>query len=313
MTIHHESKTTVRSLELPAVLEATVPADKTITRTKIALDDREGFTDTAEILASYPYQLPEDVISFHRALRQYRASLPVEVGEGGAGYRSLLYLSHLERKPTVFIKSGNLIPRPIYEDADLVTMSDEELLTLDDETSQYGSARITWDPFAKMKPELVQSKFKLALVETAIHDWYTARREGRRWQVQSDATIYRQAAAYFECLTTAQIDFAPMQSEDYCFARAFGVMTAEEGLARWPTLPGHESNRITEMELAINQATSEDGIVTSNDHRVVQAVALRFGLPKSRFAHPDCVAKSWPLFWEFRDTARHMARVVQSW
>lgn len=93
-------------------------------------------------------------------------------------------------------------------------------------------------------------------------------------------------------LATNTMAFTPEQAEDYCFARAFDLMTSAEGEARWPSLRQHESDRIAGMEEALAQHE-----VTSADHRVVQAVAMRKGSEAS-FAHPECVTKSWPQFWK---------------
>jgi 5-enolpyruvylshikimate-3-phosphate synthase len=75
-------------------------------------------------------------------------------------------------------------------------------------------------------------------------------------------------------------------------------MTPEEGEAQWPSLRLHESDRIIEMEEALAQDT-----VTSADHRVVQAVAMRKGNAVS-FSRPEAVAKSWPQFWQFLNAQR---------
>ena len=77
-------------------------------------------------------------------------------------------------------------------------------------------------------------------------------------------------------------------------------MGPEEGLHRWPNLQGHESNRIQSMEQALAQLTKGQSI-TSADHRVVQAIALKSKLEgiEAHFEKPEAVKKSWPLFWKF--------------
>src|SRR4051812_23497204 len=95
------------------------------------------------------------------------------------------------------------------------------------------------------------------------------------------------------------VNFIPQQAEDYCFARAFGFIDAIQGEQRWPQLHNHESDRIVEMERAL--AESETGFVTSDDHRVVQAIAMRCAClhKHMRFSNPKAVNKSWPEFWRF--------------
>ncbi|MBI2547136.1 MAG: hypothetical protein HYW23_01680 [Candidatus Aenigmarchaeota archaeon] len=89
------------------------------------------------------------------------------------------------------------------------------------------------------------------------------------------------------------MEFNPQHAEDYCFARAFGIMNAQEGAMRWPSLRGHESDRIDEMEDALRQEE-----VTSKDHRVVQSLAMQ-KRGNVKIKYPDSVKKSWPQFWKF--------------
>ena len=134
--------------------------------------------------------------------------------------------------------------------------------------------------------------FKLQATYDAIDHWQAARAASTTWEARKDDTIARQAEAYLGWLATGSMVFTPEQAEDYCFARAFDLMTPEEGEARWPALRLHESDRIASMEEALEQR-----VVTSADHRVVQAVAMRKG-SEITFAHPEAVAKSWPKFWD---------------
>ncbi len=62
---------------------------------------------------------------------------------------------------------------------------------------------------------------------------------------------------------------------------------------RKPTLRGHESNRLTEMEKAL-----EEKEISYKDHRVVQAVVM-FHKGNIMVKYPSCVKKSWPQFWRF--------------
>ena len=98
----------------------------------------------------------------------------------------------------------------------------------------------------------------------------------------------------------SEVRFIPEQPDDYCFARAFNLVTPEEGEHRWPMLRGHESDRIAEMEKALGELERSEPI-SSRDHRVVQAVAM-LGATRGKSVsttHPDCVAKTWPQFWKF--------------
>ena len=98
-----------------------------------------------------------------------------------------------------------------------------------------------------------------------------------------------------------KINFSPEQAEDYCFARAFDVISQERGRKLYPSLEGHETPRFDEMEKSLNEVESEK-IISSEDHRVVQAIAMRYfleGFGKRNFAKPNSVNKTWPRFWDF--------------
>ncbi|MEK6848671.1 MAG: hypothetical protein AABX65_03500, partial [Nanoarchaeota archaeon] len=140
---------------------------------------------------------------------------------------------------------------------------------------------------------IINSPFKLQLTYDAVQHWKTARSRGKMWEQKYDETILAQALAYLQWLKHGKIEFNPKQAEDYCFARAFGVICREEGEKRWPSLKGHESDRIIEMEEALKQDE-----VTSRDHRVVQAIAM-LTRDKTKLKYPDSVKKSWPQFWKF--------------
>lgn len=292
--------TTERSL--PPEYEQFIPLDKSQVNRLLALDELEGFSDGAAALQAQPEPLPDDILAFLRSLEQYRDNEPVEVGEGGAVYRSLLYRSLLFEEPRTFVKSGTLRTRPVYEAQDMITMPFRQLLSLDGGTSQYASARLIWDKEGVIEPGLIRTKYKLQLTADAIVHWYQQREAGHLWQPQQDQTIAGQAAAYLHCLHSSEMDFYPVQAEDFCFAFVYNKTTIKNARRHWRQLAGHESNRFESTTEAITEAV--DGkLVTSSDHRVVQAVALRFGLPRTRFLHPESVTKSWPLFWEFKEAA----------
>jgi hypothetical protein len=230
------------------------------------------------------------------------------VGESGTIYRIFQFAAWQEQqrsptaKPRKFIKSGSLIKRSITDNPDIINWDIEELLKLDGETTQWATAALLLrdEPLSSFT---ASDEPKFRLTAEAINHWYSARARCESWIPRRDHTINQQAASYCDALQTAEIKFTPRQAEDYCFARAYGLITPEEAEALWPKLRQHESDRIESMELAIWQA--EHGMqIDVNDHRVVQAIAMRYGLGRSRFKYPDCVAKSWPLFWEFITKAR---------
>ena len=184
-------------------------------------------------------------------------------------------------------KVGTLSYREICNDPSIVDLSQEALLKLDNGTSQWASAAaICGDP-----RRIDGAPVKLLLTYEAIEDW----KKGC-WGFRPDPTIFTQMSAFAHFVGTGQMEFTATHSEDYCFARAFGLMGATEAESRWPSLKGHESNRIEEMECMLHRAGAGK-TVGSNDHRVVQALAMRW--PEAKFTNPDCVDKSCPRFWEY--------------
>ena len=93
--------------------------------------------------------------------------------------------------------------------------------------------------------------------------------------------------------------FKPLIAEDYCYARAFNLITYTEGKHKWPELVNHECNRLKVMEEVCKNF--DRSINVPDDHRVVMAVALRqkyLGL-SIRVNNKKCVSKSWPQFWKW--------------
>jgi len=191
--------------------------------------------------------------------------------------------------PKEFILSGTLKDRKICDNPEIINWSLENLLTLDNNTSQWASASVLLGNPARIQ----NPPFKLQTTFDAIEHWKDKRKKGETWEPRYDETILSQAEAYLKFLQTGKMHFEPQQAEDYCFARAFNLITAEEGEKRWPSLRGHETDRISEMEIALTQDK-----ITSKDHRVVQAIAM---LNRGKIKYRNAVNKSWPQFWKFME------------
>jgi hypothetical protein len=132
---------------------------------------------------------------------------------------------------------------------------------------------------------------KLALTAEALK----SRESDGAWQPRKDSTIARQLAALPRLLAGAH-EFTPLHSEDYALARAFDLISAEEGERRWPQLRTHESDRIRAME----EGLAALPLISSRDHRVVQALAARGRAAGERVyvLYPQAVNKAWPQFWD---------------
>ena len=141
-----------------------------------------------------------------------------------------------------------------------------------------------------------------------MDEWNSARIKHQPWPPRYDKTIERQALAYIQWLKDGQQEmvFEPQHSEDYCFARAFGLITPEKGEKLWPNLHGHESDRLIEMEKQL-----QNYVITSRDHRVIQAIWMKkTGIVLIQNSH--AVNKSWPQFWRFVEYAQKNYKDIQT-
>ncbi len=282
--------------DLSDKLEQTIPLDKSWVMRLGVLDLAAESATTIDFLSKQQGELSDDLAALLRSSKQWFNGEDIEVGESGTLYRFLQALAWSKGEKKTFITSGTLSGRSITNDSKLLQRPLQDLLQLDGGTSQWASAAIL---FTEATTEgLTRIPYKLALSVEAKTHWLDKRPKDEPWEARKDATIYAQAVAYLNYLKTGQISFKPVQAEDFCFALAYDLMTVEEGARRWPQLSGHESNRLTSVTESIKQMQRGE-LITVADHRVVQAMVMRFGLEKSRFAKPGCVAKTWPLFWEF--------------
>ena len=228
---------------------------------------------------------------------------PLDVGESGTIYRFVRFYTWKNKIDREIKISGTLINRirrgAICNNPEIVNWSPEERLNLDNKTSQ-------WETMAYLlgdRRKVSNPPFKLKVTYDAVEHW-----ERGPWEARVDPTILNQALAFIGYLRTGKIKFNPEQAEDYCFARAFDVLTQEQGRQLYPSLEGHETPRFDEMEKSLIEAESGK-IISSEDHRVVQAIAMRYflnGFDRSNFVKPDCVNKTWPKFWDFFMDSRNI-------
>ncbi|MFC1728112.1 hypothetical protein ACFLZ7_01445 [Nanoarchaeota archaeon] len=236
--------------------------------------------------------LSDDLKALYRALIDWNSDEPIDVGESGTLYRFLKFASWKLGLKKEFILSGTLKNRNICDNPEIINWPQEKLITLDGGTSQWASAAA----LAGDDEEIDNPPYKLKITYEAIKHWKTS-----NWEIRFDKTILAQASAYLQWLKTGKMDFKPEQAEDYCFARAFDLISAEEGEKLWPSLHGHESDRIKEMEEQLQKEK-----ITSKDHRVVHAIAM-LRKSKENVQNPECVNKSWPQFWMFLQDSVELA------
>jgi len=230
----------------------------------------------------------DDIRSFGGALDSWGGPV-IDVGESGTAFRFLQFFAWKTKLDKRFTLGAMLSARNICRDPEIVNLSQKQLLALDNGTSQWASAAaLCGDPVRLTNPPA-----KLALTYEALDAVSPD-------PIRVDRTLLRQARAFQEALTSGHMDFTPLHSEDFCFAYAFGLVSAEEGMAKWPSLSGHESNRLDAMPAQM-KLLLDNGVISSVDHRVVQALSMFALVNKIPFTvnQPRCAAKSWPRFWNF--------------
>ncbi len=282
-----------------------IPLDKSWVIRMGVLDLVNGYSDINTFLENQQ-NLGGDMKALHRVIRDWdNPSKPIDVGESGTIYRFARFYTWKEKLQREIKTSDTLVKRigrgAICNDPGIVNLSPEELLELDSKTSQWATmAYLLGD-----REKVDNPPFKLKVTYDAVKHWEDARKSGKVWEARKDPTILNQALAFVNYLKTGEIKFEPEQAEDYCFARAFNLL--DEGKARqlYPSLEGHETPRFEEMEKSLDEVKM--GKISSEDHRVVQAIAMKYfpnGFDRNNFINPDCVNKTWPKFWDFMDYCR---------
>lgn len=272
-----------------------IPLDKSWIIRMGILDLLNGYPDTINLLKKRE-KLNDDLKSLLRALIDWNSKQEIDVGESGTLYRFLQFASWKLGLNKKFILRGTLKDRKISNNTEIINWKLQDLLNLDNKTSQWASASVLLGNQEKIE----NPPFKLQLTYEAVKHWKEQRAKGECWIPRYDKTILTQAKAYIKLIKTGKTGFKPEQAEDYCFSRAFNLIIKEEAEKRWLSLRGHESDRIIEMEKALdNYKTNKE--IDSKDHRVIQAIAMlsKVEHKQVKIKYPWAVNKSWPQFWDF--------------
>jgi len=272
-----------------------IPLDKSWIIRMGVLDLLNDYEDTIRFLEQQEV-LSNDLQALRRTLIAWNSDKPLDVGESGTLYRFLKFTSWKRGLNKKFILDGSLQKREICDNPEIINDPLKKLLKLDNGTSQWASAAV----ILGNKERIKDPPYKLDLTYEAVLHWKKQRDKGKCWEPRYDETILRQAESFLELLKLGKTSFIPRQPEDYCPARAFGRITKEEGESRWPSLRGHESDRIEEMERVLYKV-DHGGEIDSKDHRVVQAMVMRQKVKQKdvEVKYPLAVNKSWPQFWKF--------------
>ncbi len=259
------------------------------------LDILNGYNEIGEFLDKQK-DLGDDLLALKRIAKDWKTTHSIDVGESGTLYRIFKFINWKFNFGKKFKISGTLKNRKVTNDSNVVNLSQKKLLKLDNGTSQWATAMVLCGD----KERLKNPPYKLARTYEAVSYWNKQRKNLTSWEPRYDETILNQVKVYSELLKGKRPKFKPEQAEDFCFAYTFGYITLKQAEKKWPSLRGHESDRISEMKKVIEHAESDD-IITSKDHRVVQAIAM-WGKVSDRkviIKFPSSVNKSWPQFWKF--------------
>ncbi|MFA6353319.1 MAG: hypothetical protein WCW93_00045 [Candidatus Paceibacterota bacterium] len=277
-----------------------IPLDKSwITRMGV-LDIIHGYNDI-EIFLNKKTDLNDDLLALKNAGEAWRNNVLINVGESATLYRLLQFASWKLNLNKIFIKEGTLKDRKIINNPSIVNLNLKELLKLDNQTTQWATASVIMGN----KQRIQNPPNKLQQTYDAVDHWNKQRQAGLVWEPQYDETIQKQVETFLDFKNGLNVIYIPVCSDDYCFARVFGCITKEEGKKNWPSLEGHETNRIKEMEKVIEETTAGN-LINSKDHRVIQAMAM-WGVVNNRklnFKYKEAVNKSWPKFWDFLDSLK---------
>ncbi|MCA9309177.1 hypothetical protein KC973_02275 [Candidatus Saccharibacteria bacterium] len=276
---------------LPPELQALIPLDKAWMIRMGMLDIQAGKDDVREYLLAHQSELGDDLLALLRVLSDWGSGRSLDVGESGTLYRFTQYLLWLKNSNQKIITRGTLQTRTLHDDPGTINYPFEALLQLDGGTSQWASAKVL---FTDTPVDSLEDAPYHLHMSVAAKEQY---KQG--WGPRTDQTIQRQAEAFYHWLQTNTVDFDPQQAEDYPFAVAFGVLTIDDGASLWPQLRNHETNRVEEMRRLLNA-----GVIDSPDHRIVQALAMRYQERRVTETARRAVNKTWPQFWQFLDDSR---------
>lgn len=277
-----------------------LPLDKSWTLRLGCLDIIRGDeTDLERLvvtLSNCPSRLSDDLAALLRCAKELQKDGTVlDVEECATLFRFLQFHSWKAKKNWTFLKNGSLLTRKVSADPHIVRLPTKKLLLLDGGTSQWASAAF----LSGRRERIPRPRPKLKLTYEAIDHWEASRARGAPWETRLDRTIGLQAQAYVKAQTYLDVQFKPRTSEDFCFAMVFNRLP-KNWESKWSSVRNHESDRPREILKSLGEYNARKP-VSSKDHRVVQAVAMRTALDgmMAKFKHPGCVSKSWPLFWDF--------------
>jgi len=259
---------------LSAEIRHRIPWDKSLIIRFAFLDLIHGIPERSiKWLEAHYDELGDDLRALLRTLKQYLAGEDLDVGESDTlRVFWLKYLEHVGESREIIVRGTLKLRDPA-----------------DRKSSKWASIAVLLGKPAR------SSDPHVALTYRALEEWQQATDRGEMWPATKDENISQMMDSWLNG-TELVLD----NSEKGCHAVAHGMITPREMRRRWPKSANHESNRPKAMRSALRQKRLRRIFrwikIKSDDHRVVMAMAT-LGLPREAFSNPDCVAKSFPYFW----------------
>jgi hypothetical protein len=279
-------------------IEKFIPLDKSWIIRMGVLDLLNGREDIIDFLKGQE-NLGGDLLALLRVAENWNSDDPLDVGESGTIYRFVRFYLWFKNSDRKIVRRGTLADRKICDDSEIVSWSIDKLLTLDGGTSQWATMAVLvrGDEASSEIPYYLQITFD------AIENWNGRRERGLSWEPRKDPTLLSQAEAFIDLIEGKGWNPSERDLSDcdlYCFFRALGEMSLEEGEKKWPHIKFHETNRLEQMEEQLKKYEKDEEI-DSKDHRVVQAIVMKSLLDKKevKISFPEAVNKTWPQFWDF--------------
>jgi len=135
--------------------------------------------------------LGDDLLVLQKVLNSWKER-KINVGESGTLFRFLQFISWKLKLGKIFVKEGTLKTRSICDDSAIVDLKQNELLKLDNGTSQWASAAVLCGDAERLK----NPPYKLQLTYDAVTYWEEKKLEGVQWESRKDKTIKQQANAF---------------------------------------------------------------------------------------------------------------------
>lgn len=280
-----------------------IPLDKSFIIRVVLLDLTRGYReDSVRFFKNNKMPLSDDIITVGGIVRDWPAWKfwkDFDGRDSASATRHLQFYLWQTGSRRKIRKNEGLQKRNLTNNPDIVNWPIKELMKLEYGTSQWASAAALFRDKEKVLEEMrdvEEVPFKLDLTVHTRNYWEGNEASGWGWEPRLDMTIARQMKAYVEFLKYGGAHFKCRQSEDVPFAAILCDYDLEKAKDEYPSLKGHESDRIPEIRKTIKQL--EQGLcVDSKDHRIISAAAMRQSLYGKSISvkYPEYISKAWPV------------------